>query len=76
MIEREGDAALAPCVRSQHGRGVFVYDSSMLTVANGSSIDGNTAEVSSSAFALASGLVVGLPSDESTLNRCERETSR
>ena len=39
-------------------------------------IDGNnTATVSSPAFALASGLVVGSPSDQSTLGRCERETS-
>ena len=54
-----------------------MYDFSTLTVANGSSIDGNTADtVSSPAFALTSGLVVSSPSDQSTLDRCERETLR
>ena len=43
------------------------YDSDM-AVTDGSSIDSNTAEiVSSPAFALASGLVVGSPSDQSKL---------
>ena len=51
-------------------------DSATLTVTDGSSIDGNTAgEVSSPAFALASGLVVGSPNNQLTLDRCERETS-
>ena len=52
-------------------------ENSTMTMTDGSSIDGNTAEfVSSPAFALASGLVVGPPSDQSTLGRCERRTSR
>ena len=53
-----------------------MYDSSTLTVADGSSIDGNTAtSVSLPAFALVSGLVVGPPINQSTLVRCDRETS-
>ena len=48
--------------------------SSTLTVTDGSSIDGNTATiVIPPAFTLASGLVVGSPSNQSTLFRCERE---
>ena len=50
--------------------------SSTLTVTDGTSIDDDNANVSSSTFALAPGRVVGSPSDQSTLNRCERETSR
>ena len=85
MIEYEGNAALAPRVRSQNGGGAYVH-SSTLTVANGSSIDGNTAGsvidgnvvgvggVSSPACALASGLVVGSKSNQTKFDRCERET--
>ena len=60
MIEHERDDVFAPRVRSQYGGGVYVYDST-LTVTNGSSIDGNTAIVSSPVFALAFGIVVGAP---------------
>ena len=49
---------------------------STLAVTGSSSISGNTANVSPPAFALASGIVVGSPSNQSTLGRCERETSR
>ena len=51
-------------------------DSSTLMVTKGSIIDGNTADVSSPAFALASGFVVGSPSDQSTFVRWVRETWR
>ena len=52
-------------------------DYSTLAVVNGSSIGGNTAEVvNSPAYALASGVVVGAPSNKSALGHCERETSR
>ena len=60
----------APRVRSQSGGGAKVKYST-LTVANGSSIDNNTASVSSPAFALTSRLVVGSPSYPSPLHRCE-----
>ena len=54
-----------------------MYDSSTLAVTDGANIGGNTAgEVNSPAFALASGLVVGSLSNQPTLGRCERETSR
>ena len=54
-----------------------MYHYSTLTVVDGSSIVGNTAtSVRLPAFALASELVVGSPRDKSTLDRCERETSR
>ena len=54
-----------------------MYSDSTLTATNDSSIDVNTAViVISPAFALASGFVVGSPSNQSTLVRCERETSR
>ena len=76
MIEHEGDTALAPRVHSQDGGGTYINYYSTLTVANGSSIDGNTADVSLPVFALAFGLVVGSPSEQSTLERCERDTSR
>ena len=45
----------------------------MLVVTDGSSIDGNAANVSSPAFALASGFVVGSSSNQSLLDRCEIE---
>ena len=77
MIEYEGDAALAPRVRSQKGGGAYVKQSSTLRVTDGSSISGNTATaVSSPAFALASGFVFGSPSDQPTLDRCEIEASQ
>ena len=63
-----------PRVRSQYGGGAYVH-SSTLTVTDGSSIDGNTANVLP-AFALASGLVVASPSNRLLLDRCERETQR
>ena len=75
MIACGGDAALAPRARSQWGGGVCL-SASTLMLANGSSIDGNTADVKLPAFALASGLVVGSPSHQPTLGRCERETVR
>ena len=57
-------------------RAFDVYWYSTMTLANVSSIDGNTAKVSPPALALASGLVVGLPRYQPTLDRCERPTSR
>ena len=62
-----------PRLRSQNGGGAYVYFST-LAVTGGSSIDDNAANVSSPAFALASGFVVGLPGNQPTLGRCERET--
>ena len=51
--------------------------SSVTTVTDGSGIGGNTAGyVSSPAFALAFGLAVGSQSNQSMLDRYERETSR
>ena len=77
MIEREGDTAFASRARSQSGGGAYVNSDSTMTVTNGSSIGGNYAgEVCSPAFAVASGLVVGSPSHQPTLDLCERETSR
>ena len=52
-----------PRVCSQSGGGAYVHHFSTVTVTDGSSIGGNTANVSSPAFALSSGLVVGSPSE-------------
>ena len=72
MIVHEEDAALASRVRSQYGGGAFVY-ASTLVVANGSSIDDNTASVSSPAFALTSGLVVGSRDNQSRFHVAKRD---
>ena len=53
-----------------------MFSSSTLTLTDGSSIYGNSAKVSSPAFAVASRLVVESPSDHPTPDRCERETSQ
>ena len=72
MIKHEGGAAFAPRAHLQDAGGVYMIFSSSLTLTDGSSIDGNTADVSSPVFALAFGLVVGSPSNQSTLDCCER----
>ena len=60
--------------RSQDGGGAYVHTSATLTVTDGSSIDGNTAgSVSSSAFAIASRLMIKQSIGEPTLDSCERE---
>ena len=77
LIENEG-GVLAPHVRSQYGGGAYAH-SSTLTVANGSSIGGNTATVSLPALSLSplsSQLVHQMINRRSSLDRCERWTSR
>ena len=76
MVENKG-GPFAPCVRSQEGGGAYVDHYSTMTVANGSSINGNTAtKVSSPAFvfALGSWLVRQVTNRRSIA--AERETSR